>query len=474
MICAATTGRGGLSLARHVANAEVNELVEMGASRGLITDDIIGQVMEITALASHARTKAPVLHVHLDPEPGQPWSETDNLRFWVRFEAEFGLSDRPFASQFHVKDGRCHEHRQYLAIDTTGRKIKLPHDMARREKLCRIAEYEAGHPLIKGRHNRAVWHALEREGRHDVADALRLAGFLDGGPAVASLTPSERHQQERTKMTVGDMRSAVLEAYRASGAGAAFRAELEAHGLYLATGKSQVLIVDRSGGHHGLARTLRAAAKAGGSAPVSAADARALVAGIQLPTLEEVRGSLRDSSPASRQVEGGTQRGMSRLPSIGSPAGDVLPEALDAPLVADLSGDDEMAAARALRAASDQMAKKNAKLAAIGRHHNHGLAQAAQNLALTFTRRWQNASTTVLIRRRNGETQPSTAVSLPRLRSLTLLQDVPVFAGQASGASDLLQPAPFHRPRDRVERVDHLLQPQAGGDDLTGRTTRLR
>jgi hypothetical protein len=142
MISGATRGAGGKALGMHLSNATKNELVQTGESRGLFTDDIKDQIAELTSLASHAKTLTPLYHVHADPPEDMPWSEKDRARYWKLFEEEFKLSDRPFASVTHLKYGRAHEHRVYLAIDITGKAVRFDHDYARREKVNRIFELE--------------------------------------------------------------------------------------------------------------------------------------------------------------------------------------------------------------------------------------------------------------------------------------------------------------------------------------------
>ena len=291
MIAGATRGAGGPALGRHLANAGMNEAVIVGESRGLVSEGIRDQVAELTRLGSHARTQAPVYHVHADPPEGRPWDHADRARYWKLFEKEFGLEWQPFASVLHIKGGREHEHRAYLRTRPDGTAIRLDHDFARREKLSRIMEHERGEPFTRGAHNRAVITALKKDGREDVADAMRAAGLHEGPRARAAVTPTERAQQERTHVTKAAVAAAALAAWRQSDTGPALLHALAAQGLRLAAGDKpgMAVVLDGNGGAHSLARLLAQASKAEGGARLPAADVAARLDGVVLPNVAEAR-----------------------------------------------------------------------------------------------------------------------------------------------------------------------------------------
>ena len=285
MISGATRGAGGRALGAHVANAEHNEEVRMGPSRGLVSETIRDQVAELTELGSHARTRRPLYHVHLDPHPDHDWTVAQRERYWQQFEQEFGLQDRPFASQFHTKGGRTHEHREYLRARSDGAAIRMDHDFARREKLGRIAEHEAGLPFVPGAHNRAVAAALEREGRADIAEAMREAGLLDRRRPEAKTTPEQRQQAERTGVDPRAVGAAALAAWRASDDGRSLRAALEERGLRLAQGDRAAILVDATGNVHAFGRVLGKAAKEETGERIRADEVAKRLEGLDLPRL---------------------------------------------------------------------------------------------------------------------------------------------------------------------------------------------
>ncbi len=301
MITGGTRGTGGPALARHVANEENNEVVEMGPSRGLISDDIHSQVMEVTELASVRGHKKPVYHCHLD------WPRevemTDGMRadFWSRFEREFGLENQPFASQIHIKNGRPHEHRQYSRLLENGKIATMSDDFARREKICRAFEHDHQMDMVKGRFNRRVASELRAEGRPDVADAMEEKGLLDGRAGQSDLSPQQRQQKERTGIDPRAVGVAALAAWRSSDSGESFQAALREQNLHLAQGQKTAVLVDASGSVHSLPRLLGAASKQEGGDRIKAGEVKARLEGIDLPPVEQVRA---DINNADRPAQG--------------------------------------------------------------------------------------------------------------------------------------------------------------------------
>ena len=289
MISGATRGAGGPALGRHLARASDNERVIDLEGRGLVATDIRERVAELTHLASHARTRTPLYHVHADPLADRTWTLEERTAWWTAFEAEFDLADRPFAAVLHAKKGREHEHRVYLRIRPDGSAIRLDHDYARREKLARSFEIARGERLVSGAHNRAVIDQLDREGRIDEAETLRRAGLAAIERSRAPLSPDERHQNSRTGIDLGEVRTAALAAWRASDDDRSFRNALAEQGLRLAQGEKTPQLVDASGATHDLRRTLNAASRADGGGTIRAADVRNRLGDTDLPSTAEKR-----------------------------------------------------------------------------------------------------------------------------------------------------------------------------------------
>lgn len=298
----ATRGAGGAALVRHLLNAEHNEEVRLGPSRGLVAEgDLRAQMRELEALGAHGRTRKPLYHVHFDPHPDHPLpTEEQRADFWARLEAKLGLECQPFTSVFHVKHGRWHEHRVYLTVREDGTAVRLSHDYAKREAVQRAWEYDHGIPFGPGYHERAVLNALRYE-RPDVHRALVDDGYTFGPRAIAALTPDERHQQERTTISLAEVRATTLAAWTSTNTAPAFRDALADHGLVLAQGSKGPVVVDQAGAVHSVARLIGAASRASTGQRITAAEVKARLDGFPLPSLAEAKQQQQENAHATQQ-----------------------------------------------------------------------------------------------------------------------------------------------------------------------------
>ena len=494
MICGVTQGSGGPSLGKHLASAE-NEQVRLLENNGLFGETIEEQIQELTDLASHARTRTPIIHAHVDPEPGQPWSEEARERFWRKFEAEHHLEGNLYASVIHSKNGRDHEHRAYLGLTDRGTKIRLGNDRLAREFICRLTEFQEGHTLVKGRHNVAVYNRAVREDRHEFAAALVAAGLLDGKPAIARMTPGERMQQKQNGVSVNALRAAALDAFRSADNGPAFRAALADRGLNLAQGKSQVLIVDQTGAHHGLNRVLRAAAKDSGQPPIAAADSRAMLTGIRLPTLAAVQATVRGAQPKNTETrQHGNTQTRAAGPSIGPAAvAGAGATVTDTEVDVDLFSGDELAAAKSLKRWADAEKRRLAALESITpKSGGADAAEAAHRLAsLIFTgghsvNKTSRGVDRPAVHTATGRAPAERAIVYPARRAppqtlqrVSRLQTLDTLSTQQRVGelrrSDILRGDARDRARVGQRRIHHSLQQQGGaGGDRGGLTARQR
>jgi hypothetical protein len=279
MISGASRGSGiGDALVRHLLKAE-NDLVRSIAARGLGSADLAGQIRELVAVSAGGRTDRPIYHVHCNPDAAIGDEAGARARWWTLFEAEFGLTEQAYCGVEHVKHGRSHEHRVYGLVRPSGKVVDLAWDYPRREKCSRIVEFEFGLAPVASKHARAIERRLRREGRSDVADWLVASGTTTAVRPIAELTPVERLQQERTDVTLDDVRRAALAAWRASDDAAGFVAALRTRGLDLADGRKGPVIVDRSGASHLATRVLGAASRRLDGERIPAAAVRARLAG---------------------------------------------------------------------------------------------------------------------------------------------------------------------------------------------------
>ena len=316
MISGAMRGVGGDALAKHLQKAENEEVIVL-TPRGLGSRDLVGQVRELVALSLGGRTDRPVYHVHCDPDLAVEDNDGARARFWSLFEEEFGLAGQPYCGAIHVKHSRRHEHRVYSLVRPSGAVVDIGHDFARRERVARIVEFEHGMPRpTPSKHARAIVKALREVGRDDVAAWMEASGTTQAARPVARLSPQERLIQERTGVSLDDLRAAALAAWRESDTGAGFVEALRARGLDLREGRSGPVVVDRTGTAHLATRLIGAAARRTDGTRIPAAVIKDRLAGLTLAAHGETDG---------REVGRDPHRNQGRAPVAGDARHDARP-----------------------------------------------------------------------------------------------------------------------------------------------------
>jgi hypothetical protein len=282
VISGATRGTGvGDALARHLLKDDEND-VRVLPGRGLGAASLSGRIAELAALSAGARTERPVYHVHCSPDPDIADEAAARARFWALFECEFGMEAQPWCGVEHVKHNRKHEHRVYTVARLDGSVVDLRFDFVRREKVARIVEYEHGTAPVPSKHSRAIVAALRRDGRDDVADWLVAAGMTAIARPIAPLTPRERLIQERTGVSLDNVRREALAAWRSTSDGPGFLTALRERGLDLRQGRAGPVVVDASGTAHLATRVIGAAARRFEGTRIRAGEIKTRLNGMEL------------------------------------------------------------------------------------------------------------------------------------------------------------------------------------------------
>lgn len=190
MICKTTrikTGGAG-NVVRHVQKTFENEEVHLLEGD---PDDI--EYITDSRAAAHRR-KYSVRHTSLSPD--QELSPEQEKWLFDAYKKEWGAEDRDVVIYRHIKgrsDGSKIPHYHVLINEVApgGRVLDNKMMFGRNEKISRLAEIEFGHDLTKGRHNKAVMHALMDEGKFEQAAAMDM--LTKGSPALSRFS-STAHQ----------------------------------------------------------------------------------------------------------------------------------------------------------------------------------------------------------------------------------------------------------------------------------------
>lgn len=233
--------------------------VQITGTRNLIVNDNVHEALDDMAMMAWASPKTQNHLFHATLNPAVDMSADEWTAAWELYEREYGLQNLAYLEVTHIKKGRKHIHRVYERVQKNGKALKLSHTHRRNEKIARILEYEFGHPLTIGKHNRAVLNWLEREGRDDVITWMHAGHAHDAERPTAQMQYQDYQQQRRTKIEKAEVIAAVIEAYQTTDTGRGFEQALLEHNLILAKGYKgkdrkqkniNFVIVDAAGGTH--------------------------------------------------------------------------------------------------------------------------------------------------------------------------------------------------------------------------------
>jgi len=236
MIIKGKSRSGPVALAKHLNNAEKNERVSVVETRGTISRDLRGALVEMDAYALGTNCQKSLYHAAISPEPPHVLTPEQRTEAIDALEKKLGLDDHARVVVMHEKLGRQHIHVVWSRIDLDRMvSISDSHNYRKHEEVSRDLEKRFGHDHVQGAHH-------ERDG----------VERPDRTPSRAEL-----RQEERTGIKGKDVKAEVTEIFRASDNAGAFEAALADHGYMLARGdRRDFVIVDRAGGIHSLARRI--------------------------------------------------------------------------------------------------------------------------------------------------------------------------------------------------------------------------
>ena len=179
---------GAENVVRHVQKTVENEEVHLLEGD---PDDI--EYITDSRAAAHRRMYS-VRHTSLSPD--QELSPEQEKWLFDAYKKEWGAEGRDVVIYKHIKDRADgskipHYHILINEVAPGGRVLDNKMMFGRNEKISRLAEIEFGHDLTKGRHNKAVMHALMDEGKFEQAVAMNL--LTKGSPALSRFS-SRAHQ----------------------------------------------------------------------------------------------------------------------------------------------------------------------------------------------------------------------------------------------------------------------------------------
>ncbi|MFZ4859915.1 MAG: relaxase/mobilization nuclease domain-containing protein [Desulfuromonadaceae bacterium] len=307
MIIKGRSRGGAAALAAHLLSPK-NERVEVVELRGVLAHDLIDALREVEDVASGSNCRLFLYHANISPCSQYTLTRAQWLEAVNTLETRLGFTDQPRAIVIHVHEGREHCHIVWSRIDPESLKgLSDSHNFRKHEEVARDLERRFGHERVQGVH-------AEREGKPRPART----------PSRADLRQQERAGKSGREAVaaVRQVRAELTALWHQTGSGRAFAAALAARGYVLARGDTRDFVVlDSVGAVHSLARRIegvRAAAVRERMADVdrdglpSVAEAKALLVR-RIPRAEA--GQMEPLSKAA-----GAAQGAEKLTKAGSSA----------------------------------------------------------------------------------------------------------------------------------------------------------
>ncbi|MEO0374331.1 MAG: hypothetical protein AAF329_06790 [Cyanobacteria bacterium P01_A01_bin.17] len=267
MIIKSSQRAGAKQLANHLTKTIDDDnrpqQVTFSAARHFMPDHDVHSALNDMAVMAWAspQTEKHLYHASINP------SAELNADQWQRafqvYEQEFDLHEAAFIEVTHCKEGRTHRHRVYERVNVeTQKALKLSFTRVRNEKVARILEYEFGHPLTIGKHNRAVMRRLEEEGHDEIVAWMSEKKAHEAQRPQAELDYSDVQQQRRTKVSKRQVKAELNAAFARSDDGRSFEQAIAEQGYLLCRGdRRDYVVVDATGNTHSPRRMLGVKAK---------------------------------------------------------------------------------------------------------------------------------------------------------------------------------------------------------------------
>jgi hypothetical protein len=222
--------------------AENNDSVRIGQSRGLRSESVYDMLCEMQSLAAGTDCKNFFYQMNLNPSPGEHLTreQWDHVR--EKAEKTHGLEGQPFFEVWHVKYGREHPHYIYLRVNLeTGNTISDSYDARKNHALAREIEREFGLQKVVGPYDR------------------------EPGTPRPERAPKrwEMYRAMQSGIDIADITAEITELHQQSENAREFRAAIESHGYILARGDKKtggeltLMIIDPAGDEHSLVRRLK-------------------------------------------------------------------------------------------------------------------------------------------------------------------------------------------------------------------------
>ncbi len=139
----------------------------------------IGRVMSSFEpyLTANKKTENPILHISLNPSPGDNLSDDQMEQLAADYMEKMGYGDQPYIVYLHEDTGRRHIHIVSTCVDENGKKISNEYSWPRSMKVCRELEEKYGLKNVADKREELT-QAYLRKADHKKGDVKHQVGNI--------------------------------------------------------------------------------------------------------------------------------------------------------------------------------------------------------------------------------------------------------------------------------------------------------
>jgi hypothetical protein len=188
---------------------------------------------------------------HFSINPGQSWTNKEMTETVDKIRTEYGAKDRPYFVVSHTKklaDDTNNNHIHLLIPERfMGKTLDSKFMFKRNEKLSRMCEYDFGHEIITGKHNKSVGFALQEDEKYKELSKIMLEVHSQK-PMPKSEYNSQQHQiAKRQGINLPKEKNNIKDLYQQSDSWKAFHSALKGNNYVVKKGDKGTLIVEKDG-----------------------------------------------------------------------------------------------------------------------------------------------------------------------------------------------------------------------------------
>lgn len=197
---------------------------------------------------------------HFSINPGQKWTNKQMSETIDKIREEYGAKDRPYIAVGHSKklaDGTDNKHIHLIIPERwLGKTLDNKFAYQRNEKISRMCEFDFGHEITTGKHNRAVGHSLEDNEKYKELSKIMLEVHANKPRPVASYSSNDLQISKRKGIDLPKLKLEIKDIYSRSDNYKSFKSGLEDNGYQIKKGEKAYIIETKDGTFLGSANRL--------------------------------------------------------------------------------------------------------------------------------------------------------------------------------------------------------------------------